>query len=290
MEHNILYLPTRYFPSISGAEFYLQRMAEILTKDFGYKIDISTSNAIDFKALREPHGKILHSSEEYYDQVNNLIINRFPINYDISDQDKLNFIKNLDECKSLGLSDELLMEYLKNGPFLPNLIEHFLNASTKKYHLIHSTFFPYFNLIMSLIIGKKFNIPIVVTPFFHFSNPRYMNLNISGLLNKFDLIIACTNKEKEVLVDKIGIKPDKITVIPMGVDFEKFNQSMGKHEKTYSFKETFLKNKGTYSKMVLYCGYKNYEKGALSLLKAIPYVLKKKEHLFCIHWTKHDGI
>ena len=28
--------------------------------------------------------------------------------------------------------------------------------------------------------------------------------------------------------------------------------------------------------MVLYCGYKNYEKGALSLLKAIPYVMEKK--------------
>ena len=61
---NILYLPTRYFPAISGAEFYLQRMAEILTSTFHYKIDIHTSNAIDFKALRDPSGKIIRKEEK----------------------------------------------------------------------------------------------------------------------------------------------------------------------------------------------------------------------------------
>ncbi len=81
--NNILYLPTRYFPSISGAEFYFQRMAEILTKKFNYKIDIFTSNAIDFKALRDPKGKAIMGDNKFHKEVNSLKINRFSIQHNI---------------------------------------------------------------------------------------------------------------------------------------------------------------------------------------------------------------
>ncbi|MFX1488356.1 MAG: hypothetical protein ACFFBI_04360, partial [Promethearchaeota archaeon] len=61
--YNLLYLPTRYFPSISGAEFYFQRIAEILTSKYNYKVNIFTSNAIDFRALRDPKGKIIKEDD-----------------------------------------------------------------------------------------------------------------------------------------------------------------------------------------------------------------------------------
>jgi hypothetical protein len=77
----VLFLPTRFFPAISGAEFYFQRLAEILTSNYDYNIDIYTSNAIDFKALRDPNGKIITQQEKNYNQVNNLKIKRFPVNY-----------------------------------------------------------------------------------------------------------------------------------------------------------------------------------------------------------------
>ena len=34
--------------------------------------------------------------------------------------------------------------------------------------------------------------------------------------------------------------------------------------------------------MVLFCGYKNYEKGALSILKAIPYILQKYRNVYFV--------
>ena len=34
--------------------------------------------------------------------------------------------------------------------------------------------------------------------------------------------------------------------------------------------------------MVLFCGYKNYEKGAISLMKAIPHVIKKIKKVYFI--------
>ena len=282
MKNHILFLPTRYFPSISGAEFYLQRMAEILSKKYDYEVDVFTSNAIDFKALRNPKGKTINKKEKYHDMVNNLKINRFPVNYEVLKEDQQRKIKNIDAYKLLELSDDCLQELIENGPYLPDLIEHASRSANSDYKLIHATFFPYFNLVISLILGKMLDIPVIVTPFFHFSNPRYLEPALIEVLTKFDLIIACTSIEKRVIMNKTGISGEKIIVIPMGVDIEKFENAPGSGVKNYCFKENYFKKKEKKYKMVLYCGYKNYEKGALSVLKSIPLVLEKVKNVYFV--------
>ena len=282
MKNRVLFLPTRYFPSISGAEFYLQRMAEILSKNYDYEVDIFTSNAIDFKALRNPKGKTIDKKDKYYNTVNNLKINRFPIKYDVLKEDQQKVIKNIDEYKFLDLSDDCLQALLENGPYMPDLIEYFSRSANSDYKLIHATFFPYFNLIISLILGKRLDIPVVVTPFFHFSNPRYLEPALIEVLTKFDLIIACTNIEKRIIMNKTGISGEKIKVIPMGVDIEKFGNATKSKAIAYSFKEKYFEEKEKKYKMILYCGYKNYEKGALSVLKSIPHVLEKMKKVYFV--------
>ncbi|MFX1260097.1 MAG: glycosyltransferase family 4 protein [Promethearchaeota archaeon] len=279
---NILYLPTRYFPSISGAEFYFQRMAEILTRKYNYKVDIYTSNAIDFKALRDPNGRTICKNEKYYDLVNNLKVNRFPIDYEITLKQKINSIKRIKEYNLLNISDECLKKLLKNGPYLREIFHLFLNSEKLNYDLIHSTFFPYFNIIISLILGKLINVPVLLTPFFHFANSRYLELSIMEVLKKFDLLIACTNLEKKILMNKLKIHEKRIKVIPMGVDYERFRNRNKTKSKSYYFKETFFKKNEKKYKMVLYCGNKNYEKGAISILKAIPLILKKVRKVYFV--------
>ncbi|MBY8980365.1 MAG: hypothetical protein KGD72_08245, partial [Candidatus Lokiarchaeota archaeon] len=87
--NHILYFPTRYFPAISGAEFYLQCIAEIMNSKYNYTVDVYTSTAIDFKGLRHVEGKIINPGDKYYDRINNLKISRYPINYNISIDEKL---------------------------------------------------------------------------------------------------------------------------------------------------------------------------------------------------------
>ena len=282
MKNYILFLPTRYFPSISGAEFYFQRLAEILNSDYNYEVGIFTSNAIDFKALRSCDGKRINTTEKSFDMVNQLKINRFPVKYDISMENKIKFIKNIDAYNTLDLSETCLHDLLKNGPYLPDLIENLLNNESIKYDLIHTTFFPYFNILISLLIGKKWGIPVVITPFFHFSNPRYLKSSLIEVLAKFDLIIACTNVEKQVIINKTGISREKIVVVPMGVDFKKFAASTGAGSAQYCFKEHFFKKREKKYRMVLYCGYKNFEKGSLSVLKTIPLVLEKMKKVYFV--------
>ena len=207
--NNILYLPTRFFPSISGAEFYFQRIAEILKTKYNYNIDIYTSNAIDFKALRNSDGKTLKPEDKYYDKVNDLKINRFPVNYNVSENDILNRLKNIPVFKDLNLNDDSLEIFIRNGPYLEELLDFLLNKPDLNYDLIHTTFFPYFNCLISLIIGTLINKPTICTPFFHFSNPRYLDSRLIDVLKKFDLLIACTYLEKEFLINNYHIPRDR---------------------------------------------------------------------------------
>ncbi|TFF98620.1 MAG: glycosyltransferase family 1 protein [Promethearchaeota archaeon] len=275
--NKIVYLPTRYFPSISGAEFYFQRLAEILTDQKLYEIDIYTSNAIDFKALRSSKGRIINKDDKFHNMVHNLKIHRFPIDYNTPLEMQIQKLHKIKFFNNLHIPDTTLEKILQNGPYLPNLIEFFIKTK-HSYDLIHTTYFPYFNLIIALILGQKINCPTICTPFFHFSNPRYLDYDLSLILSKFDKLIACTKMEKSVLKERLNISEDQIKVIPMGVDYEIYNNFSKKT--SYSFKQKFLKKKDARkNKIVLFCGYKNYEKGAISILKAIPYILKKEKNI-----------
>jgi glycosyltransferase involved in cell wall biosynthesis len=191
------------------------------------------------------------------------------------------------------LSDDCVEKFARNGPFMPNLITNFFSLDIHKYDLVHTTFFPYLNLIFSLILGKFLYVPTICTPFFHFSNPRYHDKSLVEVLSKFDLLIACTQREKEYLKNIPHLSRTKIKVIPMGVDAKIFkipNKPKFKHFKRNKlkintlnyFKETFFEEKEKHYQMVLFCGYKNYEKGAISLLKSIPLILKKVRNIYFV--------
>lgn len=257
-------------------------MAEILTSKYNYKVDIYTSNAIDFKALRNSNGKSLSQDNRYYDKVNNLKINRFKVNYKLTDKEILIELKRIPELNFLTLDDDILIKFIKNGPYLGELLENLLQKPDLTYDLIHTTFFPYFNCIISLIIGNYIHKPTVCTPFFHFSNPRYIDVKAIEVLKKFDLIIACTNLEKGFLIQKYNIQPEKIKVIPMGVDIEEFSHNRKKPLNYPKFKQKFFNAKEKKYKLILFCGYKNYEKGALSILKSIPYIVKKIKKVYFV--------
>jgi glycosyltransferase involved in cell wall biosynthesis len=278
----ILYFPTRYFPAISGAEFYIQRIAEILNVNYDYNVNVITSNALDFKSLRLPNSKLIDKNNKYYKVVNNLKINRYPINYSLTLDEQLQKLKELVPYQKLCLDDTLIKYFLSNGPYLEDLLVTLDNLKLDSYDIIHTTFYPYFNLVITLLIGKITNKPTVCTPFFHFSNPRYLNPTAVKILGKFDIIISCTSLEKEFLVKNFKIPEHKIRIIPMGVDHKIFSPSLIKSRPEFNFKQKFFRKKEKNYKMVLFCGYKNFEKGALSILKAVPLIINKVRKVYFV--------
>ncbi|QEE14829.1 glycosyltransferase family 4 protein [Promethearchaeum syntrophicum] len=274
----ILLFPTRFFPAISGGDFYLQRLGKeflkinkVNLKQSQNQILFLTTNALDFGALHGK-GKIIVENHRYYEKFENLSIKRFKSSQ--NNQKNGNFQENFylqELCsKYLGLSHEISEILIKNGPILRDLDKLLLSKQFEKIlpfkpDVIHCTYLPYSNLLYSLIIAKYFNIPSIVTPFLHDSNLRYQNQEIFEILKKFDKIIACTNHEKNLYISN-GIKEEKIHVFPMGIDINRFQKDC---------RSDFLKYYSIKSPILLFCGHKNYEKGALTILDTIPLVIKK---------------
>jgi glycosyltransferase involved in cell wall biosynthesis len=281
LKRKILFFPTRFFPAISGAELYFQRLAEIFSSQYSLDVKILTSNAIDFRSLRSANGRIIEKTDKYYKSVNNLEIYRIAINYDLSLEEKLKKIQNLKEFRLLNINNDALRKFIKNGPFLENLDAFFTNNRFKNCEIIHATFYPYFNLILSLILAKQLDIPAICTPFFHFSNPRYLDPEMLIVLKAFDLIIACTEIEKKKLQNLLKINHNKIRVIPMGVDYDEFSYSK-KNDLKFNFKKHYFQKKEIKYKMILFCGYKNFEKGAISILKAIPKIINSFKKVYFV--------
>ncbi len=272
-ELNFLHFPTRYFPAISGAELYFQRISEILKKNSNFNIDIFCSDALDFSAIKSLKGKKVSQNSRYYSSVNNLKIKRFPIIYNASIHNQMSVIENNHFFKKLNISRDVLKSFIENGPNICEVLDYCETEIKDKYDLIHTTYIPYLNVLLSLIMGKMWRIPTICTPFFHFENPRYRIPYYLELLKKFDVILCCTHLEKQFLVNQ-GIKSKKIDVIPMGIDLEIYEKST-----LINFKKKYFgENKKSFP-MILFCGYKNFEKGALSLLKTIPMIIKKNKNI-----------
>lgn len=287
---NILLFPTRFFPAISGGDFLLEQLGTEYLKiqRLKYKknepisienVQILTSTAIDFAALHGM-GKFVSKKHKNYTSYRNLKVLRLEglvASHGIETQ---TFAKKTDIASDqlttiiterLQLSKADIQTYIDNGPILPKLtdsiefgtLDALLHESPD---IIHCTYMPYLNLIYTILIGLYFNIPITVTPFLHYANIRYQNPNDFAILDYFHKIFACTEYEKRILVNH-GINPLKIEIVPMGVDCVRFSQKDYRSQ----FRNLFQPK----SPLVLFCGYKNYEKGALSLLKAIPLISKE---------------
>ncbi|MHA1376821.1 MAG: glycosyltransferase family 4 protein [Candidatus Helarchaeota archaeon] len=260
---NITHCPYGYFPSISGAEFYFQQISEILVRR-NHKLKVFCSNAIDFAAFRNPQGKKIL---KIHDIINNVEIKRFETKYPIlmkliginPNPELKDLLKSIKFMK-LNLIDVLM--FLKNGPFLPDM---FRELMIQEADIIHTTAIPYFNIVLALLAGKLKSIPSICTPFYHFENIRYQNTAYTNILGCFDRILVCSKAEKDYLLKK-GVNSRKIKQIHMGVDLKKYERAKEKW---------FFDHYDISGPKILFCGYKNEEKGALNILNCIKYVVSK---------------
>lgn len=287
----ILLFPTRYYPAISGGDFSLQRVAEELQKPRkrganyhaqyqANQVHVFTSNAIDFAALHGV-GKVVTAKHKHFTSYRNISITRFAVA-----SPSTNLAQEKQTMKSLFYhsfpefsqkSNSFLIQCLENGPILPEL-HHIIHNRTSPIELmgfspdaIHCSYLPYNNLLYALILGNLWSIPVFVTPFLHFENSRYQDSSLYQIMNLFSGIFACTPHERQIFLNN-GVSSSKVYVIPMGVDFHKFKLQNNKiPQLTEVLPVTHP--------LVLFCGYKNFEKGALTLLHAIPKVLTRRSEI-----------
>lgn len=247
---------------------------EQLRQKYGDQVEVICSNSIDYAGLRSPQGRLLKRSSPLYQEYRRLKIKRIALDYQYLD-DEEEFKKCcqrvLQWCQDLSLPIKLeeIKVYMENGLNLNHWLKSIMDGNVAfRSHLIHSTYLPYSMVLYALLIARKMQIPSVCTPFYHIYNPRYQNPKLTKVLRHYDALIACTEVEKCELV-KSGCESSKIHVVPMGVDYNLYSRVVKSNSGRFkSFRASF----GITNPFILYVGFKNREKGALSLLKAAKLV------------------
>ncbi len=261
----ISHVTPRYFPAISGSEFYIKELSEILQRRT-HKVKVFCSNALDFHVLGSPKGKSIKESRS---KIKNVEIYRSKIKYIPGISFFFNntyraYKKVLKKLAQRHLPLTPTLNLLSNGPFAPEIP---LQMLRDRPDIIHSVCMPFATNLFALLVGKLKRIPTICTPFYHFGNPRYHSPDYIRFLTRFDKVLTCSNSESLYFMQN-GLPKNKIRRIHMGINPRKYlKANPGK------FREQFSIAAG--NPIVLFCGYKNFEKGAISLLLSIKYVVKK---------------
>jgi glycosyltransferase involved in cell wall biosynthesis len=249
-----------YLPGIlPGCSKYIQDMAEVLSTR-GHEVTILTANAITGRGWVDPlFGKYSFSGEE---TLNGIRIKRLPTRWPATASATI-------AQKAFGRLFPKRTGYFFSlhsaGPHLSNLKKDFYE---ERYEVIHVTPFPFALIWLVRQACHALRRPFVCSPLIHFEDSRHENPLLWTALKDASFVIACSNYEKERMVEK-GIIPSRIHVIPMGiilphwenVDAERFRERYG------------LKGK----KIILFAGTKNYNKGSLHLLQAAEKLGRKRE-------------
>lgn len=206
-------------PAINGTTVYAEQLRS------NFKATVLSTNALDWIAFHSPRGKTHHKG------------------YEIKHLESLRDYKTLHQAKK---DTQGLMNALINGPISTGLFKELIKS---KADIIHSLTLPFLNNYYALWAAKLTGKKSVITPFYIKGLVR----NHLRLLKKFDLVLACTEYEKECL----GL--NNVKVSPMCVDPEHFKKADGtRFRDKYNIK----------GKLVLFVGHANYEKGAYNLLRA----------------------
>ncbi|ADT85070.1 glycosyltransferase family 4 protein [Thermococcus barophilus] len=244
----ILQICDHFKPAIDGVANYVYNLSNYLSKR--HQITVLTSDVIEFQGIFRAR-KINIDHEKYNPNVE---ITRIPA--------KPPYFPYARGYYMLSYIAGVLKEMVGNVDVV----------HTHSYMLVHTDFVTF--LVKVLSKHKK---PLILTVHgYGRRSNRWLNLlsefyNKSigkWVLSKIDKIIVLDPRAKRYFI-KIGVSPEKIVVIPNGIDYESLQ----------SFKENVEKyktHKGNV-KTILYVGRLQKEKGVKELILAFNELLKKEK-------------
>jgi glycosyltransferase involved in cell wall biosynthesis len=187
----ILFVTFRFPPAPGGVEYHVYNLAKKLTQ-YGHNITVFTSDI--YKEI--PLTKLPKAYLNY--KIENIEVKRFKA------------IKLLNIKHGLGII----------APSIP------FSMLKEKVDLIHAHAYGYFPTYFSAFIRKIKGIPLVITTHTDKGTHSISKIIFNALIGKppldiADHIIALTNREATYL-KSLGVRSEKISVIPNGIDLESF--------------------------------------------------------------------
>jgi len=246
-----------YTPAIGGTEYLIQRVSEELVKVYGDEVTVYTTNAFNCEAFNNPKAPLMAAKEEV---INGVYVKRFKV------FNKLAFVLNQLQKTAFAfrLPRNDLLRTVYSGPILPSI---FKELPKVKADVIAASSFPLLHMHYASIASRLTKTPLVLHGGLHPTDTwGFERKVIYRLIEKCAAYIANTTYERDFLIAK-GIQPQKIHVIGVGTDPEKFAQASGATVKA--------KYQLDGSPVIAFVGQQGGHKGIETLIQAMPLVWQK---------------
>lgn len=270
MKKKIAFILPLFKPAnLRGDGIAMSEIMDILKEK--YEITVITTKALDFSYWINPFSK--NKIDKEFEEKSGIKVYRLNCNQTYSLF--LYFIREISKYKILNfLIPKKILN--KSNTFIGPIFTGIDNILDKeKFNHIHFCPAPYLFPIELLDLIKK-NFPITktsITPFFHSENNLYYTELYKNFYNQVDLIHVVTEFEKNLLIEGLQIKTDKIKVIPLFISQNEINVT---EKEINDFKERYDLNNKT---IILFVGPKDNLKGFDDLVEATERIYQENKNI-----------
>lgn len=246
-----------YTPAVGGTEYLIQRISEELVSGYGDEVTVYTTNAFNCEAFNNTKAPLMEAKDEV---INGVLVKRFPVFNKLSPL--LNWAQRL--SFSLRLPGNDLIRTIYSGPILPSIFKELPHVEAD---VIGASSFPLLHMHYASLAARLTKTPLVLHGGLHPTDIwGFERKIIYRLIEKCSAYIANTIYERNFLIAK-GILPQKIHVVGVGTDPDKFTTATGREIKT--------KYELNGQPVIAFVGQQGGHKGIESLIAAMPLVWKK---------------
>lgn len=215
---DILHVVHGYFPALGGSERLIQRISENLVARCGDRVTVYTANGYNNEAFVDPSQPSLPPGE--FD-LNGVHVRRFAVFNRLGKP--LFHVQRL--AYRLRLPGNQYLRTWYGGPIVPGLsrcVEAFSGD------VVAAAAFPLLHMYTTLQACRRANKPLIFIGALHPLNDwGYNRPMIYQAIQQADAYIALSSYERAYLIETRQVPPDKITVIGVGVEPDRFERADG---------------------------------------------------------------
>lgn len=216
MSLHVAHFVPRYPPALGGAESYVHRLSEHLTRH-GDEVTVWTTTALELQELW--NGSTVCASPPALPGKELLQVRRFP---------SRTFPLRRYILKALSFIPNRTVQALTQpvNPIAPGLWYATANDH-RALDAVHAFAFPYaFPILCALRMARRRRVPFFLTPFLHLGDPtnprdrtrqQYTRPHLRWFLRKADAVFVQTESERNAVME-LGVLPDRVFLQGLGVD------------------------------------------------------------------------
>jgi glycosyltransferase involved in cell wall biosynthesis len=268
---NIAYFLPCFYPSRGGMQSYFLDLAQYMARDNSVRVYTSKArDADDLRIVRMRDSQPLLDREQYK-KINIFRSAVTQVPFKVEAQFSESFTKSYRESQQIQNKLSREISFVFNWGLSLGMAKYALNDRSD---IFHFSPLPFLHNHVGAVLARVRDKPSVFTPFFHHGSDHEGRFHAIPF-HLFKKIVTVTEFEREKIVSLFKVPKEKVEVIPIPIDLEKYTMQIQEtHDPELQALEGVPK--------IMFLGRLTYNKGLVFLVKALKKIWAKGKEIALI--------